>query len=97
MDYRFNENKYLVKEFDLPLSLTYGLGIKLITGTSFTIGIRFYTGVFHRFKSPDSELFFEFVPSMIIIPATVFDIDGAFGFRFYLKRKSNENTWFVIL
>ena len=87
VDYLFNENKYLVRKFNLPLSLNYGLGLKLITGTYFTAGIRFYGGVFHRFKSPDIELFLELVPSMVIIPATEFDMDGAVGFRFYLKRK----------
>ncbi|RKX95189.1 MAG: hypothetical protein DRP84_04960 [Spirochaetes bacterium] len=90
LDYLLNENEYLINELGIPLSLNYGIGLKSITGRDFIMGIRFYTGVFHRFKSPNTELFLELVPSMIIIPATVFDMDGAIGFRFYLRRKDKK-------
>ena len=91
VDYLFNDNECLIREFGLPLSLDYGFGIKLITGTNFTTGVRFYGGVFHRFKSPNIELFLELVPSMIIIPATIFDVDGAMGLRFFLKKVNEKN------
>lgn len=63
----------------------YGPGVRtLFSDNNLRIGVRFPVGLQYNVDSTRLSLFFEVAPTLDLIPATTFGVNGGLGFRFFL-------------
>ena len=87
-DYLFNPAQVLTLGRITPVSLYYGVGIRLIEyrdrnriNGNTRLGMRFPIGLFYRTSNPDLELFGELAPILDVTPRTDVYIDVGIGVR----------------
>lgn len=63
----------------------YGPGVRtLFSDNNPRVGVRFPVGLQYNVEATRLSLFFEVAPTLDLIPATTFGVNGGLGFRFYL-------------
>jgi hypothetical protein len=60
-----------------------GLGARLKLANTTVLGARVPVGIDYMFANGPFDLFFEGVPVLNLVPATVFDVNAAIGFRVF--------------
>ena len=86
-DYLFNKARQFTLGELSPLSLYYGIGLRLLNiliGTDkgkARAGIRAPIGLYHQTNNPNLEFFGELVPILDLTPSTDVFIDVGFGVR----------------
>lgn len=73
----------LIPVDDGKLPLYFGLGPKFNFATEFQLGFRIPVGVDYMFKSVPVDIFVEVAPSLMLVPSTVFQVDGGLGARYF--------------
>ena len=86
-DFLLHNDNLMEEKLDLPLTLYYGAGVKLLLGKDFGLGLRIPLGLLYNFKEPHIDLFLELVPGLDLLPDTNFGFDAAFGGRYYFTLK----------
>jgi hypothetical protein len=67
------------------LMFYYGPGVRtLFSDNNPRVGVRFPVGLQYNVDSTRLSLFFEVAPTLDLIPATTFGVNGGLGFRFFL-------------
>lgn len=83
------------------LPLYYGPGLRLRTwsdgrywhrgryqdhaGTRVDLGVRFPVGLAYLFDAAPVDIFLELVPTLDLVPATGFEVDGGLGLRYWFR------------
>ena len=89
--YLYLHADYLIHKFGLikvkkgRLPVYYGLGAKLWLVNNAGAGARVPFGLSYIFAGYPLDIFLELVPGLNIVPNVDFDMDGAFGVRYYFK------------
>ena len=68
----------------------FGLGVLVKFADKSEMGIRFPVGLNYFFKGDPFEVFGEIVPVFRLLPSTKFDLNGAFGLRYYFNAMRGE-------
>lgn len=71
-----------VQSGKLPLYI--GVGGRILLASDPRVGVRIPFGAAYHLHSAPFEFFVEIAPTLDILPASGFDIDGGFGLRYYL-------------
>jgi len=80
---------YLWHKFDLirvdsgKLPLYFGIGAKIGISEFFHIGVRAPVGLDYMFSEIPLDVFVEIAPSLMLSPATSFQLDGGIGVRYF--------------
>lgn len=97
-DYLFHNNSLItVSKGKLPLYYGPGLRVRSWTGDEYwhhgkwhetdggrvDIGVRFPVGLAYLFEGAPVDVFLELAPTLDLTPSTGFEIDGAFGARYW--------------
>lgn len=88
-DYLINPARSLSIGEVTPVSLYYGVGVRLVEYRDRSrfngitrLGVRFPVGLFYRTNNPNLELFGELAPIIDVTPRTDVYIDAGIGVRF---------------
>ena len=65
------------------LPLYIGLGGKILMANNPEVGVRVPLGIAYLFDAAPLDIFLEIVPVLDLIPATIFNLQGGAGIRFY--------------
>ncbi len=80
---------YLIHNYDIiklhkaKLPVYFGIGGRLESKDESALGVRIPLGMSYMFEKAPIDLFFEIVPTLNIIPETIFDLEGGIGVRYY--------------
>jgi len=87
-DYLWHKfNLIPVDEGKFPLYIgvgpKFGFSTDIELGAQFELGFRVPVGVDYIFKSVPIDIFVEVAPSLMVLPETVFRLDGGLGARYF--------------
>jgi hypothetical protein len=72
-----------LSEGELPVYA--GVGGRIGFGDQVRVGIRIPLGITYKFDNAPFDIFLEIVPEMDLVPATVFNMQGGIGFRYFFN------------
>jgi len=81
-DYLIHNYK-IIRTINSNTPVYYGIGGRIKTKDETVLGVRIPLGINFKSRKIPIDVFIEFVPTLNLIPETVFDLEGGIGARYY--------------
>ena len=82
VDYLIHNYK-LIRTINSNTPVYYGIGGRIKTKDETALGVRIPLGINFKSRKIPIDVFIEIVPTLNLIPETVFDLEGGIGVRYY--------------